>query len=101
MYGLHMYGKNALAAVAGMDFQVVNLIVFVNFHICRAGIAAVLVRQTSIVCVILVAVGCFYLSLQKLMLSTKDRKFHILSSWHQVQVNKNMNRILIGTIFKY
>lgn len=45
-----------------------------------------MVRQTSIVWVILVAVGCFDLGLQHLLLTTKERKRHALSSWHQVQV---------------
>lgn len=74
MYGLHMRGFNTFAAIAG--------------------VAAVMVRQTSIVWVILVAVGCFDLGLQHLLLTTKERKRHALSSWHQVQIiSKNFFRL--------
>ena len=64
------------------------------------GIAAVLVRQTSIVWVILVAVGCFDLGLQKLLLTAKDRRSHTLSSWYQVQVkyNQKMSKISMKQI---
>ncbi|KAI9558010.1 hypothetical protein GHT06_014763 [Daphnia sinensis] len=70
MYGLHLRGYNIFAAIAG--------------------VAAVTVRQTSIVWVILVAVGCFDLGLQQLLLKTKERKRNAISSWHQVQmISKN------------
>lgn len=101
MYGLHMYGKNTSAAVAGNRFTILKfnrLCLIITFF--KIGIAAVLVRQTSIVWVILVAIGCLDLGLQKLLLTAKDRKSHTLSSWHQVQVkcNQKLNTILMQHI---
>lgn len=45
-------------------------------------------RQTSIVWVILVAIGCFDLGSQQLLLTAKERKRHARSSVHQIKVKQ-------------
>ena len=45
-----------------------------------------LVRQTSVVWVILVAIGCFDTTIQNLLMTANERKSHILSNFQQVKV---------------
>merc|ERR1712071_649228 len=66
MYSLHLNGKNPLAAIAG--------------------IGAVLMRQTNIVWIVLVAVKCADEYLRKSLLTASDRKRKVASSWRQIQI---------------
>lgn len=53
------------------------------------GLAAILVRQTSVVWILLLAVGRVEKVFNENVLTAKDRKPEISSSWRQLQVNQN------------